>query len=152
MSYKKRTSNIGKVYKARTQYIDKDTKRTRSYVVRDEVNGKVKVSKLKSIKQFDESGKNIDPHLTEINHTRYGLEKRTGVDNQVFSQNRITKKPLMLSDKKVFFKQEEEFTLGSHDWSRIQNSKNKKKEIRFTYLTTRRKSRDKADILITSYV
>lgn len=128
MSYKKRTSNIGKVYKARTQYIDKDTKRTRRYLIRDEVNGNVKVSKLKSIKLFDGSGKNKDPHLTEINHTRYGLEKRTGVDSQVFSRNRITKKPLMISDRKVFFKGEEEFTLGSHDWSRVQNSKNKKRD------------------------
>ncbi|MBE6702126.1 MAG: hypothetical protein E7585_01780 [Ruminococcaceae bacterium] len=102
-------SNVGKVYRGETKYIDPETKKQRNYVVvRD--NGKaVSVAKLKSIK------KERDPALMEIDQKKYGLEKRTGVDYQRFGKNRMTKRPLDLSDKKVFPEQKERFKLSSHD-------------------------------------
>lgn len=62
----------------------------------------VKASKLKSIKIFDENGKNADKALVEINHERYGLALRTSVDFQVFSKNRMSNKKLTTKDKDVF--------------------------------------------------
>lgn len=56
--------------------------------------------------------------LVEINATRYGLEKRTGVDFQRFDKNRYSGKKLSLSDKKVFPEQTPQFKLGSHDLAR----------------------------------
>lgn len=126
MSYKSKSNNLGKVFRAETKYIDKDTKKNRNYVVVKENAGKVGVSKLKSIKKFDELGKNADTALVEINSSRYGLTKRTGVDYQVFVRNRLTKKPLSLKDKKVF--KDEQFSLGSHDWSRVQRHTKKRKK------------------------
>ena len=64
--------NVGKVYRGRPKYIDKDTKPERNYVVVFDDGKNVKVSKLKSIKIFDENGKNADKALVEINHERYG--------------------------------------------------------------------------------
>ena len=43
------------------------------------------MSKLKSIKKFDDNNCNADKALVEINASRYGLKKRTGVDYQTFS-------------------------------------------------------------------
>lgn len=65
----KKKSNVGKVYRGETKYIDRDTKKQRNYVVvRD--NGKnISVSKLKSIK------KENDPALLELNYQKYGLKK-----------------------------------------------------------------------------
>lgn len=83
---------------------------------------------MKSIKIFDENGKNADKALVEINATRYGLEKRTGVDFQRFSKNRMSNKPLKLSDKKVFPEEKEKFSLGSHDLSRVLRHTKKKKD------------------------
>ena len=111
-------NNVGKVYRGRTKYIDKDTKPERNYVVVVDNGKSVSVSKLKSIKIFDKENLNADNALVEINATRYGLTKRTGVDFQRFSKNRITNKPLKISDSKVFPKGKEEFKLGSHDLSR----------------------------------
>lgn len=82
--------------------------------IRDK-NNYVSVAKLKSIKKFDENGKNADRALVEINATRYGLQKRTGVDFQVFDTNRMSGKPLRLSDKKVFPEGKERFTLSNRD-------------------------------------
>ena len=83
--------------------------------------------KLKSIKKIDNYGKNADKALVEINATRYGLVKRTGVDYQRFNKNRMSGKPLQLSDKKVFPEDKERFTLGSHDLSRtLRHTKAKK--------------------------
>ena len=124
---KEKGKNVGKVYRGRTKYIDKETKPERNYVVVLDDGKNVSVSKLKSIKIFDESGRNADKALVEINATRYGLEKRTGVDFQRFSKNRMSNKPLKLTDKKVFPEEKEKFTLGSHDLSRvIRHTKNKK--------------------------
>ena len=81
---KKEHGNVGKVYRGRTKYIDPETKHERNYVVVRDKNNYVSVAKLKSIKKFDENGKNADRALVEINATRYGLQKRTGVDFQVF--------------------------------------------------------------------
>lgn len=106
---------VGKVYRGVTKYIDKDTKKERNYVVVLDDGKKVSVAKLKSIKIFDKEGKNADKALVEINATRYGLKKRTGVDFERFSKNRMSKKPLTLSDRNVFPEEKERFKLGSKD-------------------------------------
>ncbi len=119
--------NTGKVYRGKTKFIDKDTKPERNYVVVSDNGKNVSVAKLKSIKQFDSNGRNSDKALVEINSQRYGLSKRTGVDFERFSKNRITKKPLSLKDEKVFPKGKEEFKLGSHDLARVlRHTKSKK--------------------------
>lgn len=108
-------SNVGKVYCGRTKYIDKETKHERNYVVVVDDGKNVSVAKLKSIKIFDENNRNADKALVEINATRYGLERRTGVDFERFSKNRMSKQALKLSDKKVFPEDKEEFKLNSKD-------------------------------------
>lgn len=112
---KKEHGNVGKVYRGRTKYIDPETKHERNYVVVRDKNNYVSVAKLKSIKKFDENGKNADRALVEINATRYSLQKRTGVDFQVFNKNRMSGKPLTLSDKKVFPEDKERFILSNRD-------------------------------------
>lgn len=107
--------NVGKVYRGKTKYIDKETKPERNYVVVMDDGKKVTVAKLKSIKIFDENGRNTDKALVEINATRYGLEKRTGVDFQRFDKNRMSGMPLSLQDRKVFPEQKERFTLSNRD-------------------------------------
>ena len=44
---------------------------------------------------------------------KYSLEKRTGVDFQRFSQNRMSRKALCLGDKKVFPEGKARFTLSN---------------------------------------
>ena len=112
---KKTSTNVGKVYRGRTKYIDPETKLERDYVVVRDNGRNVTVSKLKSIKKFDENGKNADPALVEINHERYGLPKRTGVDYQRFDKNRMSGKRLTLEDKQVFPEEKERFTLSNKD-------------------------------------
>lgn len=116
---KNKGGNIGKVYRGRTKYIDRDTKSERNYVVVYDDGTRVKVSKLKSIKIFDENGKNADKALVEINQDRYGLKLRTGVDYQVFDKNRMSKKPLSISDKRVFPEQKERFVLSNRERDRV---------------------------------
>lgn len=115
----RKDSNVGKVYRGRTKYIDKDTKPERNYVVVKEDDKGVSVAKLKSIKRFDENGRNADKSLFEINQEKYGLKNRTGVDYQRFSKNRISGKSLKVSDKDVFPESRERFKLGSHDTHRV---------------------------------
>ena len=86
---KNKGGNVGKVYRGRTKYIDVETKPERDYVVVIDDGERVKVAKLKSIKIFDENGKNADKALVEINSERYGLKVRTGVDYQKFDKNRL---------------------------------------------------------------
>lgn len=131
MTYNK--NNVGKVFRGKTKYIDLDTKPERNYVVVIDNGKSVSVAKLKSLKIFDENGKNADKALIEINASRYGLKKRTGVDFQRFSKNRMSKQPLKLSDKRVFPNGKEEFKLNSKDkhnvlvhTKSIANPKNKK--------------------------
>lgn len=112
---KKKGENVGKVYRGKTKYIDKETKPERNYVVVVDDGKRIKVAKLKSIKIFDENGKNADKALVEINATRYGLEKRTGVDFQKFGSNRMSGKSLTLKDKDVFPEDKERFTLSNRD-------------------------------------
>lgn len=64
-------SNVGKVYRGETKYIDREPKKQRNYVVVGENKRGVSVAKLKTIKTFDENGKNADSSLVEINHARY---------------------------------------------------------------------------------
>lgn len=127
-------SKVGKVYRGRTKYIDKETKSERNYVVVIDDGKNVSVAKLKSIKIFDENNRNADKALVEINATRYGLEKRTGVDFERFSKNRMSGKPLKVEDKDVFPEEKELFKLGSKDkhnvlvhTKAIANPKNKKR-------------------------
>ena len=131
---KNKGGNVGKVYRGRTKYIDVETKPERDYVVVIDDGERVKVAKLKSIKIFDENGKNADKALVEINSERYGLKVRTGVDYQKFDKNRMSKQRLRLSDKRVFPEQKERFSLNSKDkhnvlihTKAIQKPKNKKK-------------------------
>ena len=114
-----RGESVGKVYRGKTKYIDPETKAERNYVVVVDDGKRVSVAKLKSIKIFDENGRNADRALVEINATRYGLEKRTGVDFQTFDQNRMSKKPLQLEDDDVFPEGKERFKLGSHDTHKV---------------------------------
>lgn len=124
---RKKTTRVGKVYRGKTKYIDLDTKPERNYVVVLDDGKRVSVAKLKSIKIFDDQGRNADKALVEINATRYGLEKRTGVDFQKFSKNRMSRKPLRLDDKDVFPEKVERFKLGSHDLARVlRHTKTKK--------------------------
>ena len=120
MGVKIKNDKVGCVYRAVTQFIDKDTKRTRLYVIVDQRGKKVAVAKLKGIKKFSPEGKNDDKSLVEINFTRYGLTKRTGVDYQVFRVNRIKGNLLQITDNDVFPAGEDnpEFKLGSHDLAR----------------------------------
>ena len=118
-------NNVGKVYRGRTKYIDPETKHERNYVVvRD--NGKsVAVAKLKSVK------KENDPALLEIDYRKYPLSKRTGVDFQQFGLNRMSKKPLKLSDRSVFPESFERFKLSSHDTHKVLiHTRRKKKKPR----------------------
>ena len=121
---KKDKSHIGEVHRGKTKYIDKETKPERNYVVVVDDGKAVTVAKLKSIKIFDAKGRNADKALVEINATRYGLEKRTGVDFQKFDKNRMSGKSLTLEDKQVFPEGKERFKLGSHDTHRALNHTN----------------------------
>ena len=112
---KKKGQNVGIVYLGNTKYIDIENKLQRNYVVVVDDGKNVTVAKLKSIKILDAQGKNADKALVEINATRYGLEKRTGVDFQRFRINRMSKKRLSLSDKKVFPEGKERFILSNRD-------------------------------------
>lgn len=120
-------NNVGKVYRGKTKYIDKETKAERNYVVVQDYGQKIVVAKLKSIKKFDENGKNADKALVEINQERYGLPKRTGVDFQKFQYNRMSDKPLTLKDKKVFPEDKERFTLSNKDRDKALYHTNTKK-------------------------
>jgi hypothetical protein len=108
-------SNVGKVFRGNTKYIDKETKAQRDYVVVRDKNSNVTVSKVKSIKKVDADGKNADKALVEINAERYNLPQRTGVDYQRFAKNRMSGKPLDIKDKKVFPEDKERYTLNSKD-------------------------------------
>lgn len=110
-----RQSAVGKVYRGETKYIDREPKKQRDYVVVRDTSRGVTVAKVKTIKQLDENGRNADPALVEINHERYGLPNRTGVDFQRFDTNRMSGKPLDLKDKEVFPEDKERFTLSNRD-------------------------------------
>lgn len=116
---KKTNGKVGKVYRGKTKYIDKESKDERNYVVIREDPRGVSVAKLKSVKKFDENGKNADKALVEINHERYGLPNRTGVDFQRFDTNRMSGKPLRVEDKKIFPEGKERFTLSNNDTDRV---------------------------------
>jgi hypothetical protein len=61
---------------------------------------------------------------------KYGLDKRTGIDFQVFNKNRMSKKPLRLDDKRVFPEEKERFKLSSHDTYRAIKHITKRKKPR----------------------
>lgn len=113
-----RESRVGKVYRGNTKYIDTEPKRQRDYVVLRDTERGVTVSKLKTIKKVDELGKNADKALVELNHERYGLPNRTGVDYERFDTNRMSGKPLRVEDKAVFPEARERFTLSRKDTDR----------------------------------
>lgn len=127
-------NHVGKVLRGKTKYIDLDTKPERNYVVVKNKGKNIVVAKLKSIKKFDENNKNADKALVEINHERYGLPKRTGVDFQKFHKNRMSKKNLTIDDKDVFYEGKECFTLSNRD---------RDKALYHTKVKTRPKNKDK---------
>ena len=128
---KKKISHVGKVFRGRTKYIDKETKHERNYVIVRNKGEQVSVAKLKSIKKFDEKGRNNDRALQQINHGAYGLEKPTGVDFQVFRTKRMSNKPLCITDREVFPEGTERFKLSSHDTHRVlEHTKQTKKKKR----------------------
>jgi len=112
-------SSVGEIHRGNTKYIDTEPKQQRNYAVVKDKDGKVTVAKVKTIKKFDENGKNADPALVEINHERYGLPERSGVDFETFDKNRMTNKPLKLSDKDVFPEQQPRGKLNSKDKHRV---------------------------------
>lgn len=116
---KDKDNEVGNVYRGRTKYIDPEPKKERNYVVVLDDGKRIKVAKLKSIKIFDENGKNADKALVEINARRYGLEKRTGVDFQTFDKNRMSGKRLNVKDKKVFPEDEKRFKLSKRDTDKV---------------------------------
>lgn len=117
-------SNVGKVYRGRTKYIDPEPKLERNYVVVRDSGRSVSVAKLKSVK------KENDRALYEIDQKKYGLKKRTGVDYQRFSKNLMSGKDLKLSDRRVFPEGKERFKLSSHDSHRVVLHTEKKKNPR----------------------
>ena len=131
---KKKGQNVGKVYLGNTQYIDIENKLQRNYVVLVDDGKNVTVAKLKSIKITDAQGKNADKALVEINASRYGLKRRTGVDFQRFRINRMSKNRLSLSDKKVFPEGKELFILSNRDRDKalyhtgVKKRRNKKRD------------------------
>ena len=106
---------VGGVYRGRTKYIDPEPKLERNYVAVRANGNKVSVVKMKSYK------KDVDPDLVEISQKKYGLEKRTGVDHEVFSKNRMSGKDLKITDRDAFPKGVPEFRLSSHDTHRVLN-------------------------------
>ena len=110
---------VGFVFIGNTKYIDVEPKLQRRYLVTKQKGKNVTVSKLKSIKQFDENGKNADPYLVEINENYPGLTKRTGVDFWQYNTNRLSGKPLDITDYKIFKKQPE-FIVSGRDLSKAQ--------------------------------
>lgn len=108
-------SNLGKVFRGRTKYIDPEIKRERNYVVvRD--NGKfVSVAKIRSAKKLDDRGKDVNKKLYVLDQKKYPLSKPSGVDYQRYSKNRMSNKNLALSDRNVFPEEKERFSLSSHD-------------------------------------
>lgn len=106
---------LGNVYWANSQKIDKsDRKKRRQYaIVRD--NGKnVGVSKIRG---FNGNKKN-DERLYELNKVKYPLSKRSGVDKKVYSQRVDNHKSLRLEDNEVFDKKPS-YKLSSHDTHRV---------------------------------
>ena len=59
-------SHRGEVYRGNTKYIDVEPKEQRNYVVVADNGERISVSKLKSIKKLDESGRNADEVLNII--------------------------------------------------------------------------------------
>ena len=104
---------VGGVYRGRTKYIDPEPKLERNYVAVKANSNKVSVVKMKSYK------KDYDPHLVEMDQKKYSLEKRTGVDHEMFSKNRMSGKDLKITDRDAFPKGAPEFRLSSHDTHRV---------------------------------
>ena len=116
---KKRSAKVGDVFRGNTKYIDVETKEQRNYAVVSTKGSKVKVAKVKSIKSFDKQGNNADSALVEINAEKYGLEKRSGVDYQVFYKNRMSQQHLDIEDDDVFPEEEKRFSLNSKDKHKV---------------------------------
>jgi len=113
-------SRVGQVHRAETKFIEKDTKRTRRYVIVKDNNFNIGVSKTNSIKKFTENGRNADKALIEIDNNYPGLTKRTGVDFKVHTKNRITKQRLQLK-KEHGFNPLPEFKLNAKDMARVKS-------------------------------
>ena len=118
---------LGHVYWANSQKIDKtDRKSRRQYTVTKD-NGKyVGVSKIRG---FNDNRKNSE-RLFELSVDKYPLNKRSGVDNKIYSFRVDNKKPLQLEDKEVF-DTKPAFKLSSHDTHKVLlHTRNKQKKGR----------------------
>ena len=118
---------LGHVYWANSQKIDKtDNKSRRQYTVTKD-NGKyVGVSKIRG---FNDNRKNSE-RLFELSVDKYPLNKRSGVDNKIYSFRVDNKKPLQLEDKEVF-DTKPAFKLSSHDTHKVLlHTRNKQKKGR----------------------
>jgi cystathionine beta-lyase family protein involved in aluminum resistance len=106
-----RKKEIGNVYWANSNLIDKSDKKTRRQysVVKD--NGKyVGIAKIRG---FNNNKKNNE-RLFELDIKKYPLTKRSGIDNKVYSKRSDNNKLLRIEDKQVFDKKPS-FKLSSHD-------------------------------------
>lgn len=113
-------TNVGKVYYGKTSCIDNDTRPRRRFVVVNDNGQSIKVSKLKTIKKFDNFGNNADEYLLELDKTKYPkLKERTGVDSQVYNKNRRTKQKLTLTKDNGVFDCVPDFELDCKDKSRV---------------------------------
>ena len=118
---------LGHVYWANSQKIDKtDNKSRRQYTVTKD-NGKyVGVSKIRG---FNDNRKNSE-RLFELSVDKYPLNKRSGVDNKIYSFRVDNNKPLQLEDKEVF-DTKPAFKLSSHDTHKVLlHTRNKQKKGR----------------------
>ena len=127
---KRKKGNEGKVYYGNTKNIERDTKPRRRYVVVNDNGVNVKVSKLKSIKT---DGANTNPNLYELDRSKYPkLKQRTGVHNQVFTDNRVNREKLRLGKSNGVFDDKADFELNDLDFGkvakRIQKAKYGKKK------------------------
>ena len=122
--------NEGKVYYGKTRYIDRDTKPRRRFVVVIDHGENVSVSKLTSIKQVDETGKNIKETVVEIKPAYKGLKQRTGVFNRVYNRNRVSKEKLKLGKGNGVFDEKPEFEIDDEDFKKVDEHIKKAKRDR----------------------
>ena len=114
-SDKKAKKQLGNVYWANSQKIDKtDRKTRRQYAVTKDSGKTVGVSKIRG---FNDNDKNKE-RLYELNQKKYPLTKRSGVDKKVYTRRADNQKPLRLKDSEVFDKSPA-FKLSSHDTHKV---------------------------------
>lgn len=121
---------LGEVYWANSRKIDSSDKKTRRRYTIVKDNGiNVSVSKIRG---YNNNKKNID-RLFELDCNKYPLNKKSGIDNKVYSRRADNHKPLRLEDNEVFdlFP---DFRLTSHDTHKsLLHTRNKRKQKKRKY-------------------